>query len=113
VAVADQVAHACRCRGTGIATLVIPVADAVILSALPCPAGCAIPGSGGTVENGEMAASLNDEGRRPAAAGGGFVTCAPCQDFRTDVTDGVEHPCQHCQPEKYQAWLAANAKTAP
>ena len=22
-----------------------------------------------------------------------FVTCNPCQDFRTDVSFGVEHPC--------------------
>lgn len=34
----------------------------------------------------------------------GFVQCNPCQDFRTDVSFGVEHPCRHCQPMRFLAW---------
>jgi hypothetical protein len=39
-----------------------------------------------------------------AASPTGFVTCQPCQDFRTDVSFGVEHPCRHCQPMRFLAW---------
>lgn len=34
----------------------------------------------------------------------GFVKCGPCQDFRTDVSFGVEHPCRHCQPMRFLSW---------
>jgi len=34
----------------------------------------------------------------------GFVQCNPCQDFRTDVSFGVEHPCRHCQLMRFLAW---------
>lgn len=34
----------------------------------------------------------------------GFITCDPCQDFRTDVSFGVEHPCRHCQPMRFLSW---------
>ena len=34
----------------------------------------------------------------------GFVQCNQCQDFRTDVSFGVEHPCRHCQPMKFLSW---------
>lgn len=39
-----------------------------------------------------------------AATPAGFVTCNPCQDFRTDVSFGVEHPCRHCQPMRFLSW---------
>ena len=34
----------------------------------------------------------------------GFVKCNPCQDFRTDVSFGVEHPCRHCHPMRFLSW---------
>ena len=34
----------------------------------------------------------------------GFVQCNPCQDFRSDVSFGVEHPCRHCQPMRFLSW---------
>jgi hypothetical protein len=37
----------------------------------------------------------------------GFVKCNPCQDFRTDVSFGVEHPCRHCQPMRFLSWRLA------
>jgi hypothetical protein len=48
----------------------------------------------------------------PQGEGVGFVKCGPCQDFRTDVTYGREHPCPHCQPLKYKAWrISADHET--
>jgi hypothetical protein len=38
----------------------------------------------------------------------GFLTCKPCQDFRTDVSFGVEHPCRHCQPVRFRSWRLGN-----
>lgn len=34
----------------------------------------------------------------------GFITCNPCQDFRTDVSFGIEHPCRHCRPMRFLSW---------
>lgn len=34
----------------------------------------------------------------------GFLQCAVCQDFHTDVSFGVEHPCRHCRPMRFLAW---------
>ncbi|OLE23714.1 MAG: hypothetical protein AUG49_15295 [Catenulispora sp. 13_1_20CM_3_70_7] len=41
----------------------------------------------------------------------GFITCDPCQDFRTDVSFGVEHPCRHCQPMRFLAWRLCHEGT--
>ncbi|NUR00395.1 MAG: hypothetical protein HOY79_28855 [Streptomyces sp.] len=34
----------------------------------------------------------------------GFVAGNPCQDFRSDVSNGIEHPCRHCQPMRFLSW---------
>lgn len=45
----------------------------------------------------------------------GFLACAACQDFGTDVSfsstapPGVEHPCRHCKPMRFHAWRLAFA----
>ena len=39
-----------------------------------------------------------------ALSAGVGIACKPCQDFRTDVSFGVEHPCQHCQVMRFLSW---------
>jgi hypothetical protein len=34
----------------------------------------------------------------------GAINCPRCQDFRTDVSHGREHPCRHCQPLRFKIW---------
>lgn len=41
----------------------------------------------------------------------GFVECGPCQDFGTDVSFGVEHPCRHCQPMRFLSWRLCSEGT--
>jgi hypothetical protein len=41
----------------------------------------------------------------------GFVQCNPCQDFRTNVSFGVEHPCRHCQPMRFKSWRLCHEGT--
>jgi hypothetical protein len=48
---------------------------------------------------------LTEAERAFMAVGAGVgIACNPCQDFRTDVSFGIEHPCRHCQPMRFLSW---------
>lgn len=99
---------ACRCDGTGTVTYVVALPGSrTLIREHACPAGCPPATRPEPVRVDSMAAYLDAEERRLLKIGGLTVQCGPCQDFRTDVTDGVEHPCAHCQAESYAVWVAA------
>jgi len=50
-----------------------------------------------------MAAWLDDLEREHGST---LVQCQDCQDFRTNVTNGREHPCAACQPGSWAEWQA-------
>lgn len=68
--------------------------------------GCVVLLAGHQLSDADpIAALLDTEARRLAqATPQGVITCGPCQDFRTDVSFGMEHPCRHCQPLRFKVW---------
>ena len=57
-----------------------------------------------------IAALLEAEERRCIeATPQGAINCKRCQDFRTDVSHGREHPCRHCQPLRFKVWRLCEA----
>jgi hypothetical protein len=51
-----------------------------------------------------LAALLELEAKLAADTPQGAINCRHCQDFRTDVSHGREHPCRRCQPLRFKIW---------